>query len=85
MKRSEAKEVNFCTMSLPVNRMHISGVPIVVQWVKNPTSIHEAAGLIPGLDQWVKGASIAVSCGVGCRRGSDLSLLWLWCRLAAQL
>ena len=21
--------------------------------------------------------------GVGCRRGSDLVLLWLWCRLAA--
>ena len=26
---------------------------------------------------------VAVSCGVGCRRGSDLALLWLWCRLAA--
>jgi len=24
-----------------------------------------------------------VSCGVGCRRGSDLVLLWLWCRVAA--
>ena len=24
-----------------------------------------------------------MSCGVGCRRGSDLALLWLWCRLAA--
>ena len=24
---------------------------------------------------------VAVSCGVGCRRGSDLALLWLWCRL----
>jgi len=24
-----------------------------------------------------------VSCGVGCRRGSDPTLLWLWCRLAA--
>ena len=23
---------------------------------------------------------VAVSCGVGCRRGSDLALLWLWCR-----
>ena len=22
-------------------------------------------------------------CGVGCRRGSDPALLWLWCRLAA--
>ena len=24
-----------------------------------------------------------MSCGVGCRRGSDLVLLWLWCRLTA--
>ena len=24
-----------------------------------------------------------MSCGVGPRRGSDLALLWLWCRLAA--
>ena len=24
-----------------------------------------------------------MSCGVGCRRGSDLVLLWLWCRPAA--
>ena len=24
-----------------------------------------------------------MSYGVGCRRGSDLMLLWLWCRLAA--
>ena len=23
-----------------------------------------------------------MSCGVGCRRGSDLALLWLWHRLA---
>ena len=30
------------------------GVPIVVQWVKNPTSIHEDAGLVTGLTQWVK-------------------------------
>ena len=29
------------------------------------------------------GSSVAVSFGVGCRRGSDLALLWLWCRLAA--
>ena len=29
------------------------------------------------------GSSIAVSCGVGHRRGSDVALLWLWCRPAA--
>ena len=30
------------------------GVPIVAQQVKNPTSIHEDAGPIPSLAQWVK-------------------------------
>ena len=34
--------------------------------------------------KWVKGSSIAVSfVTVGHRLGSDLALLWLWCRLAA--
>ena len=30
------------------------GFPIVTQWVKNPNGVHEEAGLIPGLPQWVK-------------------------------
>ena len=34
---------------------HISlGVPIVAEWVKNLTSIHEDVGLIPHLIHWVK-------------------------------
>ena len=30
------------------------GLPIVAQGVKNPTSIHEDQGVIPGPTQWVK-------------------------------
>ena len=44
----------------------------------NPTRNYEVAGLIPGLAQWC-----CMGCGVGRRRGSDPSLLWLWCRPAA--
>ena len=50
----------------------------MAQQVKNPTSIYEDEGLIPGLTQWVKGSGIEVS-----RGGSDPELPWLLCRLAA--
>ena len=29
-------------------------VPVVSQWLTNPTRNHEVAGLVPGLIQWVK-------------------------------
>ena len=30
-----------------------SGLPIVAQWLTNPTRNHDVVGLIPGLAQWV--------------------------------
>ena len=30
------------------------GVPVVAQWLTNPTRNHEVAGSVPGLTQWVK-------------------------------
>ena len=58
---------------------------MVAQWLKNLTRNLEVGGLVPG--PWSCsvgwGSGVAVSCGVGCRQGSDPLLLWLWCRLAA--
>ena len=31
-----------------------TGVPIMAQWLTNPTCIHESKGSIPGLSQWIK-------------------------------
>ena len=36
----------------------ILGVPVVAQWVMNPTRIHKDAGLTPSLIQWVKDLAV---------------------------
>ena len=61
-------------MSSELTQKYTHGVPVVVQWLTNLTRNHEVVGSRSG---------VAVSYGVGHRRGSDPALLWLWCRLVA--
>ena len=53
------KMVNFmfCELCLSKNssfKSALTGVPVVAQWLTNPTRNHEVAGSVPGLAQWGK-------------------------------
>ena len=49
----------------------------MAQQVKNPTSIHEDLGSIPGLTQGVNDPVLSQAIDVGHRQASDLVLLWM--------
>ena len=34
-------------------KIYLSGVPVVAQWLTNPTRNHEVAGSVPAVAQWV--------------------------------
>ena len=38
----------------PAYKIDTQGVPIMAQWLTNPTNNHEVAGLILGLAHWVQ-------------------------------
>ena len=50
----QPQSVSSSRCGVGTKNLHFHGVPIVVHQVKNPTSIHEGAGSIPGLAQWVQ-------------------------------
>ena len=59
------------------------GVPIVAQWVKNPTRIHEDA--VASLSELRIWHCLELSNRSSCRYGLDPASLWLWCGWQLQL
>ena len=52
MPRERPKEI--AKRQKKKKKMFIVEVPVMVQWLTNPTRNHEVTGSNPGLAQWVK-------------------------------
>ena len=59
MQNKEAV-ISSCLTAMLINffqqnseNLMIVGVPVVAQWLTNPTGNHEVAGSVPALAQWV--------------------------------
>ena len=55
----------FCCIVIVIIENEFSGSSHRGTAETNLTNIRDDVGLFPGLTQWVKGSSVAVSCGVG--------------------
>ena len=50
------------------------GVPIVAQWLTNPTRNHEVVGSVPALAQWVNDPARELWCRLQTRLGSRVAV-----------
>jgi len=46
-------ETSMCGRCSPKKKKRKKGVPVVAQWLTNPTRNHEVSGSVPALAQWV--------------------------------
>ena len=67
--------LNFCVLKEREREKGktILEVPVVGQWVKNPTSIHEDVGSILSLAQWVKDLMLLPAVA------QIADAVWIWC------
>ena len=56
--------------------------PLWITGLRKQDSVHEDAGSISDLSQWIKALTLLQAAALGRRCSSDVVLLWLWCRPA---